>query len=227
MKQRQLLSWINSTWLVSMEMGQFCRITAPFQPLTDAPSYITALYAKNDQAIGQQYSLSISHVPHKFVPVAVTSSLWIIPSNPKTLGSTITIICPDEATGTVLLQQPFHILRLSPACSATSRVLLPPPPYEDHTIMMNASLDTANIDAINISTLDFRIWQHFNSNWTSLNTSEPGQSFTIKDDDQDPSLIWTILTHPGVYMGLLVHLPLYVCVHCLKRFWFRPATPSY
>ena len=33
--------------------------------------------------------------------------------------------------------------------------------------MMNVSLDTANINAINISTLDYRMWQHFNSNQTS------------------------------------------------------------
>ena len=34
-------------------------------------------------------------------------------------------------------------------------------------MMMNVSLDTANINAINIPTPDFRIWQHFNSNWTT------------------------------------------------------------
>ena len=76
--------------------------------------------------------------------------------------------------------------------------------------MMNVSLDTTNIKAINISTPDFRIGQHFNSKWTSphmqklanvpevpsltvlkhiINTSRPVQSFTIKDDDEDPSLI--------------------------------------
>ena len=80
--------------------------------------------------------------------------------------------------------------------------------YEDHTIMMNVSLDTTNINAINISTLDFRIWQHFNSNWTPphlqklanlpevpfkqiykhlINTSEQVHSFTMKDDNEDPS----------------------------------------
>ena len=31
---------------------------------------------------------------------------------------------------------------------------------------MNVSLDTANINAINISTLDIRIWQSFSRNWT-------------------------------------------------------------
>ena len=70
--------------------------------------------------------------------------------------------------------------------------------------MMNVSLDTANINAINTSTSDFRIWQNFNSNWTTshlqkltnvpevpvtqlnkhmINTSEPVYSFIFKKDD--------------------------------------------
>ena len=67
--------------------------------------------------------LAISHMPHAFVVIAVTSKLWIIPSNFQTLGLTMIIICSDKATSTVSLQQPFHILRLSSACSATSRYL--------------------------------------------------------------------------------------------------------
>ena len=55
--------------------GQFCRTNAPFQPLMNPPSCITALYAKSDQAIREQCSLSIPHVPHTFIPVAVTSNL--------------------------------------------------------------------------------------------------------------------------------------------------------
>ena len=74
--------------------------------------------------------------------------------------------------------------------------------------------------------LDLRMWQHFSSNWTiphmqklanvpempvtqlyrdMINTSEPIHLFAIKDDDdEDPSLIWTILTHPKTYKGTLV-----------------------
>ena len=98
----------------------------------------------------------------------------------------------------------------------------------------------------NISTPDFRIWQHFFSilDHTPLqklanvpefpviqlykhmiNTSEPVPSFTIKDDDKDPSLIWTILMHPWTYIGT-IGLIFTVCigVYCFKRFWLRPAT---
>ena len=60
---------------------QFCRINAPFQPLTNPPSCVTTLYAKNNQAIKEQCSLVISHIPCTYIPIAVTSNLWIIPSN--------------------------------------------------------------------------------------------------------------------------------------------------
>ena len=84
-------------------------------------------------------------------------------------------------------------------------------------MVMNVSLDTANINAINISTLGFRMLLEFSRDWTpphlqklanipkvpvtklyrgTINNSEPIQSFAIKDNE-DPSLIWTILKHPG------------------------------
>ena len=180
-------------------------------------------------------------MPPAFIPAAVTSNLWIIPTNSETLGSTITIICPDKATSTVLLKQPFHILRLSSACNATSRYFHLPQHYEDHTMMMNISLDTANINAINISTEDTRIWQHFSGNWTTphlqiltnvlevpvaqlykhmINTSEPVHFFTFnKDDVKDQSLIWTILTHPGTCIGTIgMMFAVCISVYCFRRF---------
>ena len=131
---------------------QFCRNNAPFQPHANLPSCVTALYAKNNQAIKEQCSLVISLMPCTYTPIAVTSNLWIIPSKLQAKESMVTIICPDKATSTVYLQQPFHILRLSPACSTTSRYLHLPPHYENHSMVMNVSLYTDNINAINIST---------------------------------------------------------------------------
>ena len=83
---------------------EFCSKNAPFQPLTNPPSFVTALYARNNQVVKERCSLVISHMPHTFVPIAVTSNLWIIPSNPQTLGLILMIICPDKATSTVPLQ---------------------------------------------------------------------------------------------------------------------------
>ena len=113
-------------------------------------------------------------------------------------------------------------------------------------MMMNISLDTANINTINISTLDFRIWQHFSRNWTPphlqklanvpevpaaqlyrslVNNSEPIHLFTIKDDDEDTALIWTILTYTGTYTGTIgMIFVLCIGIYCFK-FWIIPASP--
>ena len=245
MRQRQLPSQICNTRAWQHANRQLCRINAPFQPLANLPLCVTALCAKNDQAIKEQCSLVISHMPHIFVPISVDSNLWIIPSNPQTLELMMTVICPEKATSTVPLQQPFHILRLSPACSTTSRYFHLPSHYKDHSMVMNVSLDTANIYAINISTLDFRMWQHFTTNWTPtclqklvnipkvlvtqlyrdmINNSESIHSFTIKDDE-DPFLIWTILRHPGTYIGTIsLIFVLCIGVYCFK-FGIKPTSP--
>ena len=115
-------------------------------------------------------------------------------------------------------------------------------------MVKNVSLDTVNIKAINISTLDFSIRQHFSRNGTPphlqklanipkvpdaqlyrdmINNSEPIHSFTIKDD-KGPSLIWTMLKYPRIYTGtisLIYAVCLGVC--CFKRFCIRPATPGH
>ena len=107
-------------------------------------------------------------------------------------------------------------------------------------MIMNESLDTANINAVNISTPDFMIWQHFDSNWTTphlqkmtsvpevpvaqlykhmINTIEPAHLFTFnKDDYEDPSLIWTVLMHPGAYIGTIGMIVcfMYRCLLLLK-----------
>ena len=230
--------------------GQFCRINAPFQPLTNPPSCITALYAKNDQAMGEQCSLLISYVPHTFMPVAVTSNLWIIPSNSQMLGPAITIICPDKATSTVPFQQPFHILRLSPAWSVTSRYFHLPQ-ITRNTLWWQTSLWipqilmqlTSQPQTSGYGSISTVTGPHFHlQKWTTLpevpvaqlytymiDISEPVHSFTInKDDDKDPSFIWTILMHPGTYIGT-IRMIFTVCigVYCFKRICFRSATPRH
>ena len=114
--------------------------------------------------------------------------------------------------------------------------------YEDHMIMMNVPLDTTNINAINISTLHFRICQHFSCNWNHLHlqklatllevpvtqlykyiidTGEPVHSLTVKVT----SLMWTVLMHSGTYIGTIgMIFTVSIGVYCFKRFWSRPAT---
>ena len=123
-----------------------------------------------------------------------------------------------------------------------------PPRYKDHAVTMHIPFDIANLNTINISTPDYHIWQHFDSNGTiahmqqlvdmpevpitqlykhMIGQSEPILPFVINRDTEGPSLIWTFLTYPGTYIGT-IGMILGVCVgvgvYYFKRSWFRPAT---
>ena len=101
-------------------------------------------------------------------------------------------------------------------------------------MVMNVSLDTANIYAINISALDLRMLQYFSRNWIQphlkkltnvpeilvtqlyrdmINASEPIHSFTIRDDDEDSSLIWTILKHHGTNIQTISMISFFSTCH--------------
>ena len=56
-------------------------------------------------------------------------------------------------------QTPIHILQLPPACTATSQH------YATYELIINISLHTANLNVINISSPEFRIWQHLEDHW--------------------------------------------------------------
>ena len=76
---------------------------------------------------------------------------------------TLCIICPTKPTMSVHISPPIHVLRLEPACSATSQHFHLPPKYEDTHVMMNLSIYNANLDIINISSTLLRITQHMPS----------------------------------------------------------------
>ena len=90
--------------------------------------------------------------------------IWILTSAPSAVTTGITLICPEVATRSITLWEPIHILHLPPTCSATSPHFHLPPCYETQALTVNISLDTANLIIINISPLDFCIWQHLEDN---------------------------------------------------------------
>ena len=63
----------------------------------------------------------------------------------------------------VQISPPIHMLRLEPACSATSQHFHLSLKHEDTHVMMNLSIYNANLDIINISSALFRITQHIPS----------------------------------------------------------------
>ena len=134
----------------------------------------------------------------------------------------MTIICPDKANSTVHL--PFHILRLSPLCSATSNYFHLPPTLWESLYGNKCIPRYCQHYCYQHFNPRLRIWQHFSRNVTQPyllklknipevpvtqlyrdmnNASEPIHSFTVKDDDEDSCLIWTIIKHPGTYIGTI------------------------
>ena len=65
----------------------------------------------------------------------------------------------------IKVKKPIHVLQLPTACSATSPNIHLPPDYETTSSEVNISLDMANHNMINISSIHFHIWQHLEKHW--------------------------------------------------------------
>ena len=137
------------------------------------------------------------------------------------------------------------MLKLPTACSAISPNFYLLPRYETPTLDINISLNMANLDMINISAQDFHIWQHLGSNWSDiqlqhlttvpwipvhkvyqhlLNNTLPAIPFNTEPTENTDS-IWTLFTHPGIYvspLGLLI--PAGIGLFCCYFFWCQPAS---
>ena len=144
--------------------GQFCSITTPFQPLANPPSSVTGLYARSTADITSQCSLQIRKTSDVNLPTQISPDVWILMTPLSAPACTIMLICPEKATETITVRKPVHILRLPMACSATSPNFYLPPRYQTSNLDVNVSLNMANLHMINISALDFCIWQHLGDN---------------------------------------------------------------
>ena len=92
------------------------------------------------------------------IPTLIAPNLWILTSVPTLVSTGVTLICPDETPRFIKTQTLTHILCLLLVRSATSQHFHLPSHYETHQLTINISLNTANINVINISLPAFRIW---------------------------------------------------------------------
>ena len=137
--------------------GQFCHITSPFQPLANPPTCIAALYAKSKTSITTKCSLQLHKTTTTALPTQITPDVWILTSPAAVPANTLTLICPEKPMGTITIRQPIHILKLPTTCSATSAHFYLPPRYETPVLNVNVSINMANLQVINITTLHFHI----------------------------------------------------------------------
>ena len=137
--------------------GQFCHIPTPFQPLANPPTCIAALYAKSAASIESNCFLQLHKSMMTPLPTQITRDVWILITPPSAPMDTISLICPEKPMKTIPATQPLHILKLPTACSATSSHFYLPPRYESPVLNINVSLDMANLQTLNITTLHFHI----------------------------------------------------------------------
>ena len=76
--------------------GQFCHISTPFQPLTNPPTCITALYAKSKAGIASKCSLQLHKTTTTALPTQITPDVWILTAPVTAPVTTITLICPGK-----------------------------------------------------------------------------------------------------------------------------------
>ena len=148
--------------------GQFCSITTPFQPLANPPSCVATLYARSSADITSQCSLQIRKTSDVHLATQISPDVWILTTPLSVPASTVKLICLEKATETITIRKPLHILKLTTGCSATSPNFYIPPKYQTSNLEVNISLNMANLHMINISALDFCIWQHLGDNRSEI-----------------------------------------------------------
>ena len=117
---------------------------------------------------------------------------------------------------------------------------LPTPRYETPTLNVNVSLSMANLQMINISALQFHIWQHLGNNQSDmqlqhlatissipvhkvyqhlLNSTMPLVPFNTEPSGDTDSL-WSVFTHPRIYISALgLIIPVGIGLFCCYFFW--------
>ena len=202
--------------------GQFCSIKLSFQPLADPPSCLRAIYAKNTVGIEKRCSLHIRNTNSAAIATPTAPNVWILTSAPTMVLMGIMIISPKEAPRFIKKQTLICILHLSPTYSATSQHFHLPPCYETDELTIKISFNAANLNVINISSPEFRIWQHLEEHWNGnqlhhlLNIpsvpinqlykhmiSSNGLITPFMSTDQpvvDTASTWTLFSHTGIYV---------------------------
>ena len=221
--------------------GQFCTIPTPFQPLANPPSCITALYANNTAGISARCSLQIRKTSDNSTPSQLAPNVCILTTALSAATTTITLMCLGETTQLIEVRKAIHVLYLPTACSATLPNFHLLPHYESPPMEVSISLDMANLNMINISSMNFCIWQHLDKHWNESQLQPLGQHTisssrtTLQLHSQEHSTHYTFFTqrinrryrfnldtvlYTGVYVTAIGSLiPVGLGIFCCYFFW--------
>ena len=85
--------------------GQFCNILTSFQLLANPPSCITALYTKDTASISARCSLQSRKTQSISKPSQIVPNVWILITATSAATTAITLMCPDERTKFITINQ--------------------------------------------------------------------------------------------------------------------------
>ena len=74
--------------------GQFCILNAPLLPLSNPPTCLSSLYAKDKNGIQKRCSLQVKKADSISIPKSIAPNVWIIISLPAAAPARIMLICP-------------------------------------------------------------------------------------------------------------------------------------
>ena len=140
---------------------QFYTIPTLFQPLSKPTICINALYVQNSASISARCSSQIRKsldvsMPSKLIPQCLDIDNGTLSNNGHNHthmpGGDNKVYCSEKTHP--------HTMHLPTACSAISPQCHLPPHYERTPLEVNISLDMANLNKMNISSVNFCIWQH-------------------------------------------------------------------
>ena len=145
-----------------------------------------ALYTKNTASMSTRCSLQMRKTSDVSISSEIAPNVWILTTASPAVTTTITLICLGETTTFIKVKKPIDVLQLPTACSASSPNFHLPQCYESPNLEVNISLDMANLHMVNMSSLDFHIWQHLEEH---QNESQHQHSFgssgpTLQTSDQ-------------------------------------------
>ena len=75
---------------------------------------------------------------------------------------------PWRSTQSYHTTDTYSYTQIKPSMQCHITAFYLPQRYESHEVIINISLNTANLNAVNISALEFRIWQHLEAHWNRM-----------------------------------------------------------
>ena len=119
-----VLSLLRSKQLILQHQHTFPAISKP-------TILYSSIYMQRAQLdITSKCSLQIQKASDTNLPTQIAPDVWILTTPLAAPANSTTLICPEEAMATIIIQKPVHILKLPMACSATSSNFYLPPRYK-------------------------------------------------------------------------------------------------